>query len=187
MQDEFDTMCAHGARAATRLRGGAIIAATALLAVLVIATWAMAGAPGRRAETAAARQSAATGLEVTISEFAFHPRTVEVSAGAAVTWTNADGDTHAVTSANSAFTSPTLDSGETLSHRPWYLQLFLCPAPADDRPGHREVTETPPGHAMTLRVVPGGRTLKLTAALARASRMLSGSALDDPTKEEATP
>src|SRR5207244_764944 len=83
---------------------------TARLAGLVIAAWAMAG-PGPRVarrETAAARPNAATKLEVTISEFAFHPRTLEVSAGATVTWTNADGDAHTVTSENGAFTSPAL-------------------------------------------------------------------------------
>ena len=104
MQDEFDPVRAHGARAAARPRGGAIIAATALLAVLVIAAWAMAG-PGPRVarrETAAARPNAATKLEVTISEFAFHPRTLEVSAGATVRWTNADGDAHTVTSRKGA-------------------------------------------------------------------------------------
>ena len=123
MQDEFAPVRAHGARAAARPRGGAIIAATALLAVLVIAAWAMAG-PGPRVarrETAAARPNAATKLEVTISEFAFHPGTLEVSAGATVTWTNADGDAHTVTSENGAFTSPALDSGETFS------QTFTAP------------------------------------------------------------
>ena len=74
-----------------------------------------------RRETAAARPNAATKLEVTISEFAFHPRTLEVSAGATVTWTNADGDAHTVTSENGAFTSPALDSGETFS------QTFTAP------------------------------------------------------------
>ncbi len=123
MKDEVDTMRAHGARAATRRRGGAIIAVTAFLAVLVIAAWAMAGPGPRvaRGETAAATQSAATRLEVRISEFAFHPKTLEVSAGATVTWTNADGDTHTVTSSNGAFTSPALDSGETFS------QTFTVP------------------------------------------------------------
>ena len=123
MQDEFDTMRANGARAATRPRGGAIIAATAFLAVLVIAAWAIAGPAPRVAkpDTAAATQSAATRLEVTIKGLAFHPRTLEVSAGATVTWTNADGDTHTVTSANGAFASPALDSGETFS------QTFTTP------------------------------------------------------------
>ena len=123
MQDEFEMMRANSARAATRPRVGAIIAATAFLAVLVIAAWAMAGPAPRVAkrETAAATPSAATKLEVTIKEFAFHPNTLEISAGSTVTWTNADGDTHTVTSSNGAFTSPALDSGETFS------QTFTAP------------------------------------------------------------
>jgi len=122
MQDEFETMRASGARAATRARGGAIIAATAFLAVLVIAAWAMAGpAPRVAKRETAATESAATKLEVRIKDFAFQPKSLEVSAGTTVTWTNTDGDTHTVTSANGAFTSPALDSGETFS------QTFTAP------------------------------------------------------------
>jgi plastocyanin len=123
MQDELETMRANGARAATRPRVGAIIAATTFLAVLVIAAWAMAGPAARVAkrETAAATPAAADKQEVTIKEFAFHPKTLEISAGSTVTWTNADGDTHTVTSSNGAFTSPALDSGETFS------QTFTAP------------------------------------------------------------
>ncbi len=59
-------MRANGARAATRHRVGALIAATASLAVLVIAAWAMAGPAPRVAkpETAAATEGAAASTAV---------------------------------------------------------------------------------------------------------------------------
>jgi plastocyanin len=109
IEDKFESTRANGVAAATRPRVGAIIAATTFLAVLVIATWATAG------------PAAADKQEVTIKDFAFHPKTLEISAGSTVTWTNADGDTHTVTSSNGAFTSPALDSGETFS------QTFTAP------------------------------------------------------------
>jgi hypothetical protein len=47
-----------------------------------------------------------------------------------------------------------------------------------------EAAETPTGNAVALRVVRGGRTLKLTSVIARAPRVLSSSTLDHPTPKE---
>jgi plastocyanin len=53
---------------------------------------------------------------VSIVDFAFEPETLEVAAGTSVTWTNAGEIPHTATSADSAFDSGVLDSGQIFSH-----------------------------------------------------------------------
>lgn len=94
-----------------------LVAGPVLLGGLVIATCVIAGPAPRAAErtTAAATRSAALTKQVRIKDFAFEPATLEVPVGSTVTWTNADEDTHTVTSSSGAFSSPGLDGGETFS------------------------------------------------------------------------
>jgi plastocyanin len=54
---------------------------------------------------------------VTIKGFAFNPAEIDVTVGGTVTWTNEDGATHTVKSADDAFTeSAGLDQGASFSH-----------------------------------------------------------------------
>ena len=54
---------------------------------------------------------------VVISNFAFSPPVITVSAGTAVTWTNQDQDAHTVAfSGGDGFASQALQNGETVSH-----------------------------------------------------------------------
>lgn len=55
--------------------------------------------------------------QVSISDFAFSPSTIEVTAGTEVTWTNADPADHTVTSTNGEFGSDALGEGATFSYR----------------------------------------------------------------------
>ena len=54
---------------------------------------------------------------VTISNFAYAPPALTVTAGTKVIWTNDDNDAHTVTSADAGrtFKSPALDTGDTFS------------------------------------------------------------------------
>jgi plastocyanin len=54
--------------------------------------------------------------EVTISDFAFAPATLEVSTGTEVSWTNADPTDHTVTAFDGGFGSEALSDGATFSH-----------------------------------------------------------------------
>ena len=54
--------------------------------------------------------------QVSISDFAFAPGTLEVSAGTEVTWTNADPTDHTVTAFDGGFGSDSLGDGATFSH-----------------------------------------------------------------------
>ena len=54
--------------------------------------------------------------EVWIQGMAFNPGTINVTAGATVTWTNKDGIAHTVTSNTSLFDSGSIASGGTFSH-----------------------------------------------------------------------
>jgi plastocyanin len=94
----------------------------ALFAALAISTVPLAGpsAVPIRAATAATRPttaSAPVGSEVGIRDFAFVPRTLTVSVGTTVTWTNRDEEPHTVTSANGDFSSPGLDTDEAFSRK----------------------------------------------------------------------
>ena len=66
-----------------------------------------------------ARASASGGAEpqVVIQDFRFEPATLEVPAGATVTWVNHDEEIHTVTSAQGLFTSPALDGDQRFSYR----------------------------------------------------------------------
>lgn len=57
----------------------------------------------------------ASGVPVTIQNFAFNPRSITVKVGDTVTWTNKDSTTHTVT--GTGFVSGELAPGETYSHR----------------------------------------------------------------------
>ena len=70
--------------------------------------------------------SAATGKHLSIKNMAFSPRTITVTAGTRVTWKNADGTVHNVTSANSIkttaritgmFSSGSLSNGQSFSFK----------------------------------------------------------------------
>ncbi|MFA5107700.1 MAG: cupredoxin family copper-binding protein [Patescibacteria group bacterium] len=61
--------------------------------------------------TGTSNSNATTGNSVTISNFAFSPATLTVTAGTAVTWVNNDSVTHTVTA--SAFNSGDLAPGQT--------------------------------------------------------------------------
>ena len=65
----------------------------------------------------AATARAASTPEVVIQNFRFDPPTLEVSAGATVTWINRDEEVHAVTSTQGLFHSPGLDGNATFSFR----------------------------------------------------------------------
>ncbi len=54
--------------------------------------------------------------DVAISGMAFQPASVQVSVGGTVTWTNADGVNHTVTSNTGAFDSGSLSDGDTYSY-----------------------------------------------------------------------
>ena len=55
--------------------------------------------------------------EVSIADFAFDPRIIEVSQGAEVTWRNADPTEHTVTASGGGFASVILDEGAVFKHR----------------------------------------------------------------------
>jgi len=62
-------------------------------------------------------QIAAAPAAVTISNYAFAPQAVTVAPGTTVTWTNRDGPTHGVISADNGatFKSPPLETGKSFS------------------------------------------------------------------------
>src|SRR5262245_18506304 len=67
-----------------------------------------------------ARAASASGgaePQVVIQDFRFEPATLEVPAGAKVTWVNHDEEIHTVTSAQGLFTSPALDGDQRFSPR----------------------------------------------------------------------
>jgi hypothetical protein len=54
-------------------------------------------------------------VKVTITNFAFRPRTITVAPGTRVVWTNQDGEVHTVTQDRGAWSSPALDTGDKYS------------------------------------------------------------------------
>lgn len=90
-------------RRRTRRRGTFAGACLALLSLL---------APGARASEAS---PAAT--QIQILNFQFVPPTLEVAAGATVTWVNGDEEIHTITSRDGLFTSPGLDGEQRFSFR----------------------------------------------------------------------
>jgi plastocyanin len=65
----------------------------------------------------AATASGAAAPEIHIQNFRFDPPTLEVSAGATVTWVNEDEEVHTVTSTQSLFTSPALEGDQPFTYR----------------------------------------------------------------------
>lgn len=69
---------------------------------------------------------------VTISDFAFSPATVTITAGDSVTWTNADPVVHTATSTTGAFDSGDIAQGESFSvtfTTPGTYDYFCTPHP----------------------------------------------------------
>jgi len=62
-----------------------------------------------------AARAAPGGQTVTIDNFSFSPMTVTVPVGGSVTWTNGDDIPHSVRSADGAFHSKALDTGDAFS------------------------------------------------------------------------
>jgi plastocyanin len=92
--------------------------AIAFVALAVGAGWLIGWAEAYRPTPAATPAAVAPeGPQIGIAKFAFGPNTLTVPAGATVTWTNRDEDSHTVTSTAGAFSSPALDRGETFSYR----------------------------------------------------------------------
>lgn len=58
----------------------------------------------------------ASEVQVGIVDFAFDPQQVEVTAGQAIVWTNADGSTHTVTFDDAPVDSGPLPEGKSFSH-----------------------------------------------------------------------
>jgi plastocyanin len=59
--------------------------------------------------------AAAEAAAVSISDFAFAPNVLEISAGTTVTWTNNDGANHTVTADDGSFDSDSISTGGTFS------------------------------------------------------------------------
>jgi plastocyanin len=68
----------------------------------------------QKAQSAAADNPSAT--EVKIDNFSFTPQTLEIAAGATVTWTNHDDVPHNVVSTDKIFKSKTMDTDEKFSY-----------------------------------------------------------------------
>jgi plastocyanin len=68
----------------------------------------------QKAQSAAADNPSAT--EVKIDNFSFTPQTLEIAAGAVVTWTNHDDVPHNVVSTDKIFKSKTMDTDEKFSY-----------------------------------------------------------------------
>jgi plastocyanin len=94
-----------------------------VLAVAVVATWrsaAGAGSPEAQEGGTEATSEGTAGpppVKVSVENYAFEPKELVVTAGATVTWVNADDVPHTVTSTASPplFDSKTLDAGGTFS------------------------------------------------------------------------
>lgn len=87
-----------------------------LLALPLLVT-AVIGLTGRSPGTSGDTPAAGGATAVTIQGFAFDPPSLEVAAGATVTWTNTDGAAHSIKDADGGFEeSPKLSSGDTFEH-----------------------------------------------------------------------
>ena len=86
-------------------------AMVAAIATLMLSVTAFAGDSSRFLQVAAAP------VAVTIKDYAFNPPVVTVAPGTTVTWTNRDGPTHGVLSADNgaSFKSPPLETGQSFS------------------------------------------------------------------------
>ncbi len=106
-----------------RLRLGAAVAASALLALFVMATCTPAAPPsptrplGTAPVLASTPTESAAGPLIAIEGFKYQPATLTVSVGTTVTWVDQDDDAHTVTADDGRFTSAGLDRGEQFSYR----------------------------------------------------------------------
>ena len=106
------------------MRPWLLLAGVAVLAAPVLAAWGGSSGGSGSGTPARSPTSAAGGSTVAIADFAFSPRTLTVTAGATVTWTNNDGAPHTVTATDGpsisaqttgAFDSGNLGQGQTFS------------------------------------------------------------------------
>jgi plastocyanin len=65
----------------------------------------------------AATTADAVAPQIHIQNFRFDPPTLEIPAGATVTWVNQDEEVHTVTSSQGLFSSPGLDGDQQFSYR----------------------------------------------------------------------
>ena len=65
----------------------------------------------------AATSAAPETVQIQIRSFHFVPPTLEVAAGATVTWVNQDEEIHTITSSDGLFSSPGLDGAQEFSYR----------------------------------------------------------------------
>ncbi len=72
--------------------------------------------PAQDASNTAASTSNPTSMDIVIKDYAFSPKTLTVSKGTTVTWTNEDGVAHTATSDNGVFDSGLISYGESYSY-----------------------------------------------------------------------
>lgn len=106
-----------------RLRLGAAVAASALLALFVMATCTPAAPPSPTRPLGTAPVLASTPTEsaasprIAIEGFKYQPATLTVPVGTTVAWVNRDDEVHTVTSPAGLFLSPGLETDEVFSYR----------------------------------------------------------------------
>ena len=77
---------------------------------------ALAPASGQRPVAPAALVAPVQAAAVNISSFKFDPKVLQIKVGTTVTWTNTGG-THTAVADGENFSSPTLSTGQTFSHK----------------------------------------------------------------------
>ena len=111
--------------------------------------------------------------DVTIVDFAFEPATLDVSAGATVSWTNTGQVVHTVTADNSAFNSGEMSPGATVTG-------------AFDTPGtYTYHCSIHPDMAGTLIVTAAGETAPAAAPESTEAPVIQDEAASAPTSETA--
>ncbi|MCZ7401508.1 MAG: cupredoxin family copper-binding protein [Candidatus Methanoperedens sp.] len=88
---------------------------TKLLIVFLISVVLISGCTGQKTVTKTDITPAAPN-SVAIKGFAFAPETITVAKGTTVTWTNMDSVAHTVVAADNAFSSQTLENGQSYAH-----------------------------------------------------------------------
>lgn len=81
-----------------------------LIAFLILGVL-ISGCTGQKTET-----PPVTTNTVDIKGFAFNPDTITITKGTTVTWTNKDSAPHTVTEINNAFSSDTMNEGQTYTY-----------------------------------------------------------------------
>jgi len=92
------------------------LAALAIIAVAAVAGCGKTGTGNVNSVTPAVVQPATT-ANVSISGYAFHPKTLKIEVGTTVKWTNKQNITHTVTANNGSFNSGNLAPGHSFSHK----------------------------------------------------------------------